>query len=208
MAIGTRSRGVRATAGDWVVPAGLIALGLIPAIAGSVRLVDVASAADVTADNARFLASPLPVVLHVLAAIPYGLLGPLQFSPAFRRRFRGWHRAVGKLLVPAGLVVALSGLWMAHFYELPAFDGPIVYVERLVFGTAMLIAMLRGIAAIGGRDFVSHGEWMTRAYAIGMGAGTQASEARARLAAGGVPRVVTATAGSSSQTSRSQEKSS
>ncbi len=173
MAIESSSRGVRAVIGDWMVPAGLIALGLIPAIAGSVRLAEVASGADVTPENARFLASPLPVVLHVLAAVPYSLLGALQFSPGFRRRFRGWHRAVGKLLVPAGLVVALSGLWMAHFYQLPAFDGPLVYVERLVFGAAMLLAMLLGIAAIGRRDFVAHGAWMTRAYAIGLGAGTQ-----------------------------------
>lgn len=95
MAIGTRSRGDRANIGDWLVPAGLIALSLIPAIAGLVRLADVASAVEVPANNARFLASPLPVVLHVLAATPYSLLGALQFSPAFRRRLRLAHVVVG-----------------------------------------------------------------------------------------------------------------
>ena len=74
MAIGSSFGRVRAITSDWMVPAGLIALGLIPAIAGSVRLADVATATNVTADNARFLASPLPVVLHVLAAIPHNLL--------------------------------------------------------------------------------------------------------------------------------------
>ena len=173
MAIETGSLRPSTTYIDWMVPAGLIALSLVPVIAGSARLAELASGAEVTPDNARFFAAPLPVLLHLLAAIPYSLLGALQFSPGFRRRFGRWHRAVGKLLVPAGLVVALTGLWMAHFYTLPAFDGPLVYVERLVFGTAMLVSILLGIAAIGRRDFVSHGDWMTRAYAIGLGAGTQ-----------------------------------
>ena len=173
MAIETGARRLSTTYIDWMVPAGLIALSLVPVIAGSARLAELASGAEVTPDNARFFAAPLPVLLHLLAAIPYSLLGALQFSPGFRRRFRGFHRAVGKLLVPAGLVVALTGLWMAHFYTLPAFDGPLVYVERLVFGAAMLVSMLLGIAAIVRRDFVSHGDWMTRAYAIGLGAGTQ-----------------------------------
>lgn len=166
-------RWLRTVRDDWMVPAGLIALGLVPAVAGSARLAELASGAGVTPENARFLASPLPVLLHVLAAIPFSLLGALQFSPGLRRRHRGWHRIVGRLLVPAGLVVALTGLWMAHFYELPAFDGPIVYAERLVFGAAMLLSILLGVAAIRRRDFVSHGDWMTRAYAIGLGAGTQ-----------------------------------
>ena len=173
MAIETGARRLSTTYIDWMVPAGLIALSLVPVIAGSARLAELASGAEVTAENTRFFAAPLPVLLHLLAAIPYSLLGALQFSPGFRRRFRGFHRAVGKLLVPAGLVVALTGLWMAHFYTLPAFDGPLVYVERLVFGAAMLVSMLLGIAAIVRRDFVSHGDWMTRAYAIGLGAGTQ-----------------------------------
>lgn len=174
MAIESGSSGVRGVIGDWMVPAGLVALGLIPAIGGAVRLAGLATGAEVTAENARFFASPLPVVLHVLAAVPYSLLGALQFSPGLRRRYAGLHRAAGRLLVPAGLVVALSGLWMAIFYPWPAFDGPMVYAERLVFGAAMLAAMLLGIAAIGRRDFVAHGAWMTRAYAIGLGAGTQA----------------------------------
>ena len=170
-----RSRAARANTAlvDWLVPAGLVVLGLVPAVAGSVRVAELATGADVTSENARFFASPLPVLLHVLAAVPYSLLGALQFSPGFRRRYAGWHRVAGRLLVPAGLAVALSGLWMAHFYALPAFDGSLVYAERLVFGTAMLLAIVLGIVAIPRRDFVSHGEWMTRAYAIGLGAGTQ-----------------------------------
>src|SRR6185436_18460824 len=44
---------------------------------------------------------------------------------------------------------------------------------RLVFGSAMVMSMVLGVDAIRRRNFAAHGDWMIRAYAIGMGAGTQ-----------------------------------
>ena len=164
---------MRSTKSDWLVPVALVALSLVPAIAGTARVAELASGAQVTPENARFFAAPLPVLLHVPAAILYSILGAFQFSPGFRRRRRGWHRAAGRILVPVGLVVALSGLWMAHFYSWPAGDGRILYFERLVVGTAMIASIVLALDGIRRRDFTSHGEWMTRAYAIGLGAGTQ-----------------------------------
>ena len=158
---------------EWLVPAGLVALGLVPAIAGTVRLAQLAGGAAITPDNARFFASPLPIVLHIPAVILYSFVGAFQFARGFRRRHRAWHRAAGRVLVGCGLVAALSGLWMAYFYPWPAGDGVAVYVERLVVGTAMLASLLLAIAAVRRRDFTTHGEWMIRAYAIGLGAGTQ-----------------------------------
>jgi len=158
---------------DWLVPAGLIVLSLVPATAGTARLTELARGAEITPANARFFAMPLPVVIHILSVIPYSILGALQFSPAFRRRRRGWHRAAGRVLGVAGLGAALSGLWMAHFYPWPAGDGEALYVLRLIFGTGMAASIVLGVNAIRQRDFVAHGAWMTRAYAIGLGAGTQ-----------------------------------
>lgn len=159
---------------DWLVPAGLLLLSLVPALAGTARLAQLAGGAKVTADNARFFAQPIPVVLHILSVIPYSMVGAFQFAPAFRKRHRVWHRKVGRLLGVCGFVAAMSGLWMAHFYPWPAGDGVGVYVERLVFGTAMAVSIVLGIdAAARRRDFKAHGDWMIRAYAIGMGAGTQ-----------------------------------
>jgi uncharacterized membrane protein len=168
---------MKATVADkraaWLVPAGLIVLSAVPLIAGAVRLAGLASGAEITPDNARFFASPLPVVLHIFSASLYAVLGAFQFAPEFRRQRPGWHRAAGRLLVPAGLVVALSGLWMTHFYPWPAGDGELLYGLRLVFGSAMTLSILLGVAAIRRREFAQHGAWMLRAYAIGLGAGTQ-----------------------------------
>lgn len=158
---------------EWQVPAALMALALVPSGSGIVRLAHLAGGGPVTEANARFFAMPVPVVLHILGALPFGLLGALLFAPSFRQRAPRWHRIVGRVLAPLGLVVALSGLWMTLVYPWPAGDGEALYIQRLVFGTAMTVAIVVGVDAVRRRDFHAHGAWMTRAYAIGMGAGTQ-----------------------------------
>jgi len=158
---------------EWLVPSLLIGLSLVPAAAGTVRLTELARGAKITAANARFFAMPLPVILHVLSVIPYSVGGAFQFLPAFRRRRRGWHRAAGGVLAVLGLVAAFTGLWMAHFYPWPDGDGEVLYFLRLVFGGAMVVSIVLGVVAMRRRDFASHGAWMIRGYAIGMGAGTQ-----------------------------------
>lgn len=158
---------------DWLIPAGLVLLSLIPMLAGGVRLAQLGTGAEITPDNARFFASPIPVVAHIISVTVYSLLGAFQFAPGFRRLRPTWHRLAGRVLIPSGLVAALSGLWMTHFYPWPQFDGVALYIMRLVVGFAMTGFLLRGALAITQRKFTDHGDWMIRAYALGLGAGTQ-----------------------------------
>jgi len=169
----TRPQSRTERAAEWLIPSGLILLSIVPALAGTARLVELGSAAPVTASNARFIAAPLPVVLHIVSVVIYSILGAFQFASGFRRRHARWHRRAGWALVPAGLVAALSGLWMTLFYPWPAGDGVALYWQRLGFGSAMLAALLLGVDALRRRKFAEHGAWMIRAYAIGLGAGTQ-----------------------------------
>jgi hypothetical protein len=62
---------------------------------------------------------------------------------------------------------------MTLFYPWPEGDGELLYGLRLLFGSAMVLSIVLGIVAIRRRDFVGHGDWMMRGYAIGLGAGTQ-----------------------------------
>ena len=159
---------------SWLVPAGLILLSTVPMIAGAVRLFQLGGGAEVTPENARFFAAPLPVVVHIISATLYALLGAFQFSPSFRHWRPRWHRWLGRwILVPSGAAAALTGLWMTQFYPWPAGDGVLLYWLRFFFGTAMLLFIVRGALAARRRQFAQHGAWMIRAYAIGLGAGTQ-----------------------------------
>ena len=158
---------------SWWVPVGLILLSIIPLIFGALRLNELASGAEITPDNARFFASPSPVVIHIIASAVYVLLGALQFVGRLWQRGSKWHRWVGRFLVPVGLLVGLSAVWMTVFYPRPECASNLLYAFRLLFGTGMVLSIILGYFAILRKDVDQHLAWMTRAYAIGLGAGTQ-----------------------------------
>ena len=162
----------RSRLSDSLTVAGLVLLGIGPAIFGSVRLHQIAGGIA-TADNARFLAMPWPVAVHIVGAVLFALPGAFQFSAQLRRRGMQWHRLAGWILVPCGFAVSLSGLWMAQFYPRVALDGVAVYWMRIVVGVTMAVALWLGVSAVRRRDIGAHRAWMMRAYALGMGAGTQ-----------------------------------
>ncbi|GAB4085163.1 DUF2306 domain-containing protein [Myceligenerans cantabricum] len=164
----------RSRPADWLVPSGLVLLSLVPVLAGSMRVAELAGDPAVTAENARFVEMPAPVLVHIVAVTIYALLGALQFSPGFRRRHHGWHRAAGTVLVPAGFATALSGLWMTAFYDLPAKDTAVVNGVRYLVGVVMIVGLALAVRALLRHDYATHGAWMTRAYALAQGAGTQA----------------------------------
>ena len=111
--------------------------------------------------------------VHIISAVIYATLGAFQFSSRFRRRRPGWHRMAGRVLVVLGLSVAFSALWMTLFYPRPPGPGELAFVFRLAFGSSMAASITRGFAAIRRRDIAGHQAWMTRAYALALGAGTQ-----------------------------------
>jgi len=157
------------------VPAALIVLTFIPVAAGIARLVGLAGSAAITPENARFFAMPIPVVIHILSASVFCVLGAFQFAPAFRRRRPGWHRAAGRILMPCGVAAALSGMWMSQFYPLsPHIQGELLRVFRLGIGTFMALSIVLSFVAIRQRNVPRHSAWIIRGYAVGQGAGTQA----------------------------------
>jgi uncharacterized membrane protein len=157
----------------WLMPTGLLLLGLLPLLGGALRLTELFTGAEITQDNARYFAAPLPIVLHVVSCSLYFVLGALQFSPASRRKGARWHRAAGRILIPAALASAATGMWMAVTYP-PVFgDGTVLTYLRLLVGGAIMLSIGFGVAALGRREFLGHRAWMMRAYALAIAAGTQ-----------------------------------
>jgi len=158
----------------WLIPVGLIALTMIPILQGAFRLTQLSGGPQLAAEAARFTDFPWPVILHIIAGVTFSVVGAFQFVPQLRRGRRHWHRMAGRALIPAGFVLALSALWMATLSELPAGDGPALLVIRWVFGSYLVVALVLAVRALLRRSYAVHGAWMTRAYALGVAAGTQA----------------------------------
>ena len=159
---------------EWPVPVALIALSFIPLVAGSLRLIQLLGGPEVIPADDRFTGFPAPLVVHILGAAVYAVVGVGQFVPRIRRGHRTWHRRAGRVLAASGLLVAVSALWMTIQYAQKPGTGDVLFALRLAFGTAMAVALVLGVSAARARNIPAHRAWMIRAYAIGLAAGTQA----------------------------------
>lgn len=159
---------------EWFTLLGLLLLSLVPCLGGIVRLLEISMSMEILPQNPRILAAPIPVYFHIAASVLFCIFGAFQFLPSIRREYLTWHRLSGRILVIAGIVSALSGLWMTHYYAFPEhLQGKLLYFVRLIIGVSMVAFILLGVFRILLKRISQHQAWMIRAYALGQGAGTQ-----------------------------------
>lgn len=161
---------------EWIALIGLLLLSLVPCVGGIFRMVELGNGSRIEflPVNPRVEAAPFPVVLHILSAVPFCILGAFQFLGSHRKQFPGWHRRAGRFIGLAGIVSALSGLWMTHAYDFPGeLQGSLLYVVRIVVGVFMTASIVLGVNAVLKKKINRHRAWMARGYALGQGAGTQ-----------------------------------
>ncbi|MFN3954775.1 MAG: DUF2306 domain-containing protein [Pararhodobacter sp.] len=143
----------------------------IPVMMAGVRVVQIPAGA-LPEDSLRMAVAPGWHFLHALAGVLFGVLGPVQFVLAMRRRFGAVHRLSGRVFVVAGLGMALSGLGLLAQVE--SIATGLLDVARGAFSLALIVALVLGVHAARARNMARHRAWMIRAYVIGMGAGTVA----------------------------------
>ncbi|MGH1464457.1 MAG: DUF2306 domain-containing protein [Cognatishimia sp.] len=160
----------------WRIPLVLILLCLLPIAASAFRVIWMATIspdAAISPSDARFLAFPVPILLHVILASLFLILGAFQMPAALRQKFRNWHRRSGRVAVVAGLTFALSGIWMVLTYAPHEFQNNSIDAGRIVFGFAIAVFLILGIQKARSRNFKSHRAWMIRAYALSASSGAQ-----------------------------------
>ena len=148
------------------VPATLLFLTAIPVVMALVRMVQIPLGAT-PADVAHLMTRPVPYWVHVATGSAFGILGPLQFGRVLAGRFGWWHKALGRVFVLAGALLALSGLRL-----ILAFHGsstPLLDMARIAGGFGLLVALFLAIQAARQRNVPLHHRWMIRAYAVGSG---------------------------------------
>jgi hypothetical protein len=121
-------------------------------------------------DAIKFSAVPWTLFMHSLGGMTFGLLGPIQFSGAVKKRFGKFHRISGRIFVVAGVMLGLSAIRL--LVEFPNASTWVLVTARAVGGLGMITALTLALLAIINRDIVRHRNWMIRAYAIGMGSAT------------------------------------
>lgn len=159
---------------DWKMPLALLLMSAIPFAAGIARLVGLVGNPAINSENARFVAAPFPVIVHILSVSLFSLFGALQFSSGLPQRLPQWHRVSGRIVVASGIFAALTGLWMTVMYPIPPeLQGGLLYAVRVFVGVAMLLSIFLAVAAVKRGDIATHRAWMIRAFALGQGAGMQ-----------------------------------
>ena len=90
------------------MPVSLVALSAIPLGAGTLRMIQLAGGPAVIPADHRFADFPLPVLVHIVGATTYALIGILQFLPRFRRRH------LTGTVVPAGCWPSPACWWRSR----------------------------------------------------------------------------------------------
>tara|TARA_R110000744_G_scaffold96812_1_gene187054 strand:+ start:1176 stop:1889 length:714 start_codon:yes stop_codon:yes gene_type:complete len=112
----------------------------------------------------------LPLLIHVVGSAVFYCLAAVQILPRVRKRYPRWHRLAGRVAVFAGLAGAATATWMTLIH--PDARGPVLYYGRIVFGPLWMFFLIMGVLAIRRRDISIHRDWMIRAFAVSMPAGT------------------------------------
>jgi uncharacterized membrane protein len=119
--------------------------------------------------DAHFANHRALTLAHVLPAMLFMVLGPLQFVRSLRSKHPQVHRWSGRIFLSMSAVVGLTGLTMAFGKTIGGLDEKAAIT---LFGSFFLIALGKALWHALRREFAQHREWMIRGYAIGLAVAT------------------------------------
>src|SRR5258707_11674272 len=119
--------------------------------------------------DAHFANHTTLTLMHILPAMLFMVLGPLQFVRSLRSKHPQIHRWSGRIFLTASAVVGVTGLTMAFGKTIGGVDEKAAIT---LFGTFFLIALAKALWHALRREFAQHREWMIRGYAVGLAVAT------------------------------------
>src|SRR5713226_4293962 len=119
--------------------------------------------------DAHFANHRTLTLAHILPAVLFMVLGPLQFVGSLRSKYPQVHRWSGRIFLTASAIVGITGLTMAFGKTIGGLDEKAAIT---LFGTFFLIALAKALWHALRREFAQHREWMIRGYAIGLAVAT------------------------------------
>jgi uncharacterized membrane protein len=98
------------------------------------------------------------------------ILGPLQFIPGVRNKYRRFHRLSGRIYIIAAYIIGISALYMP--FVLRPIGGFNEAAATTLFAILFLVSLSKAWWHIAHRQVALHREWMIRAFSIGLAVGT------------------------------------
>jgi uncharacterized membrane protein len=119
--------------------------------------------------DAHFAGHRTLTLAHVLPAMLFVVLGPLQFVRSLRSKYPQLHRWSGRIFLTASAIVGITGLTMAFGTTIGGIDEKAAVT---LFGTFFLIALAKALWHALHREFSLHREWMIRGFSTGLAVAT------------------------------------
>lgn len=85
----------QSTRRSWPAPAALLLLSVVPLLAGAFRVVQLLGGPELIPADDRFAGFPLPLIIHIVGAMIYLVVGAFEFVPRFRRSTRAGTAGLG-----------------------------------------------------------------------------------------------------------------
>jgi uncharacterized membrane protein len=155
------------------VVAVLVAFGILTVfgslsglLAGSIPHLTAGTVPDDDPYTLNYVLHPWSSALHIVPGLIFLLGAPLQLSARFRRKHLTFHRRLGRLLIPAGMVAAIFALVIGLTHP---FDGIVEGSATAVFGLWFLTCLTLAFVAVRRRDIAQHRRWMIRSFAVAIG---------------------------------------
>ena len=155
-----------------LLPTFFVLVCIIPTFFGTYRIFLILTQGPILLSFLPEQVDNLPLLLHVIGGVGFLTLGALQILPGFRSRNLARHRALGRITASLGVLAGISGVWMTLLHQ--EISGPVLFYGRLMSGTAWTVFILISIRFVIRRNITRHRNWMLRAYAIALPAGTLA----------------------------------
>ena len=123
------------------------------------------------ADDAHYARQAGAVLAHAIPALLFIGLAPFQFVRRIRAERPELHRWSGRVCVAAGLLLGAGGLVLAFKTALD-YGGPSETSAAMALGIVLLFSLGKAVMHIRRGEIAQHREWMIRAFAMGLAAGS------------------------------------
>lgn len=98
-------------------------------------------------------------IVHFIAAACTLFLGPLQFWPFIRNRFKKWHRRAGKVYIGGSIISALMVFYLLADYQLPGAVPSLGFLAVI-----WLFTIVAAFWFATKKNFKLHKQFMIRSY--------------------------------------------